>query len=236
MSIGSKDIKTLWANAAGLCAFPDCQVKLCIPGGNIAGEHTFGEMAHIKGENPGSNRYDEKQDSRERNSYSNLILLCPNHHTLIDRSENEIKFSVIDLHEIKNRHEVHIARRLQGENFSDKYEVAKKVVPLMEANRVSFFSFGPHSEIAQRNPHSDAYKGWLTERLSTIVPNNRMILRVIEENSGLFSIAENANISKFSLHVRSYERWVNEETSYEGVIRFPKEFDEMMRGLANDGT
>jgi len=51
--------------------------------------YTIGEMAHIRGENPGSNRHDENQTAEQRNDYENLILLCPNHHTLIDKRENE---------------------------------------------------------------------------------------------------------------------------------------------------
>ncbi|HAY96656.1 HNH endonuclease, partial [Shewanella sp.] len=55
-------------------------------------------MAHIKGNKLGSNRYDPEQTDVERDSYENLILLCPTHHTLIDKAENESEFSVELLH------------------------------------------------------------------------------------------------------------------------------------------
>src|SRR3954454_12821398 len=94
MSISEKTIKLLWANAAGRCAFPDCGALLCTPESGSAAPYTIGEMAHIRGEKPGASRHDAGQTAKERNSYANLILLCPTHHTLIDKPENETSYSV----------------------------------------------------------------------------------------------------------------------------------------------
>ena len=41
---------------------------------------------------------------KERNSYENLLLLCPNHHDLIDELEPE-RFTVDDLMDMKHAHE-----------------------------------------------------------------------------------------------------------------------------------
>jgi len=51
-------------------------------------------MAHICGDKPGANRHDAGQTDAERDDYQNLILLCPTHHTLIDRKENESVYTV----------------------------------------------------------------------------------------------------------------------------------------------
>ena len=89
MAICPKTSKILWSSAAGHCSFPQCKEKLYEPD---AGQgYTTGEMAHINGEKPGSNRYDCNQAAGERDGYSNLILLCPMHHTAIDKPENEKK-------------------------------------------------------------------------------------------------------------------------------------------------
>jgi len=43
-------------------------------------------------------------------------------------------------------------------------------------------------------------------------------------------------ISAFLLHSRSYEKWVNDEISYAGVLRFPTEFADRIRRAANGGA
>ena len=88
MSITNKSIKLLWSNAAGICSFSGCSEKLTVGEAADVAPYTLGEMAHIKGNKAGSNRYDEAQPAIERDSYENLILLCPTHHTIIDKVEN----------------------------------------------------------------------------------------------------------------------------------------------------
>ena len=109
--------------------------------------YTVGEMAHIKGEKPGSNRYDSSQDDSDRNSYENLILLCPTHHTIIDKPENEETYSVARLLKIKEEHEAFILRRLTSQAFRDKIQVARLIAPLLNRNRDVFLSFGPTQKL-----------------------------------------------------------------------------------------
>jgi hypothetical protein len=165
MAIGQKAAKLLWASAAGHCSL--CRGKLYFLDAD-EGQYTIGEMAHIKGDKPGANRHDAKQSDAERDSYSNLILLCPTHHTEIDKPENEKAYPVEALHELKSAHEAWVRDRVNAKAFSDKQGVATSLLPLLIENHEVFKSFGPHSEIARKNPNSDAHKIWLSERLSTI--------------------------------------------------------------------
>ena len=108
MPIKLVDTKILWAKSGNRCAM--CNNVLVID------RHTnplctIGEQAHIKGDKPGSARYDSDQSNIERNSYSNLILLCPACHTIIDKSV--AKYSVDYLHEIKSLHEERIERAIK---------------------------------------------------------------------------------------------------------------------------
>lgn len=234
MAITPKSMKILWANAAGRCAFPGCERRLCTSEAEKVAPHTIGEMAHIRGEKPGASRYDASQSDKERDDYTNLVLLCPSDHTSIDKPENLRKYSVEVLHKMKSDHERYVDGRLEVRSFQTKKEVAAYVYPLLNENHDVFLSFGPKSEIARKNPESDAYGVWVSERLSTIIPNNRKIIAVAEANSGVFAAAENAIIKKFSLHARSYEGWVTDDVSYEGVIRFPEEFSKLIAGLVDD--
>jgi len=60
-------------------------------------------MAHIEGEKPGAARYNANMPYEERNNYQNFILLCPTHHTIIDKDENQ--YTVEKLRQLKKEHE-----------------------------------------------------------------------------------------------------------------------------------
>lgn len=236
MSISVKNTKILWANAAGRCSYPNCLAKLCTSNVNGDNNYTLGEMAHICGEKAGSNRHNYSISEDIRNSYSNLILLCPTHHTLLDKPENEKKYSVQVLQRMKAAHEKFIAGNLDDPRFENKLALAKHILPCIQQNYEIFSSYGPHSEIARKNPLSDAHEVWKIERLATIVPNNRIMATLLDRNIKLFTSDEQRIISKFLIHVRSYDRWVCDEISYESVIRYPTDFSELMRMLAHAGT
>jgi hypothetical protein len=90
------DYKRLFARSGNRCAFPKCPASI------VHEDTLLGEVAHIKGLNVGSARHDKTQTPEERNAYPNLILLCPNHHTIID--DDEVSYTVQRL-PIKTAHE-----------------------------------------------------------------------------------------------------------------------------------
>lgn len=107
MNISPKDRKLLWAKAAARCSyrFKDevCGRVLVQSAGGT--DVVVGEECHIVGDKPGSARY--RVDCPNRNSYENAVLMCPNHHTIIDG--NERVFTVPALSTMKREHETHIA-------------------------------------------------------------------------------------------------------------------------------
>lgn len=229
MSITPKAIKLLWSNAAGRCSFTDCEERLTVEQASESAHYTLGEMAHIKGKKSGSNRYDPHQSSEERDRYDNLILLCPTHHTLIDKSENEATYSVEILLQMKIDHEGKISRRLEAENMSERETVKNEISICLAESKQAWEQYGPLSDAARRNPHSDQlYAVWTSERLSTIVPNNRKIVNILSGYRNLFSRSEQSIISRFLSHTESYERWVNDEIPYQAVMRFPVDFEELI--------
>lgn len=230
MSISDKSIKLLWSNAAGRCSFPGCDKRLSVEQAAETAPYTIGEMAHIKGKNPGSNRYDSKQSDDERDLYQNLILLCPNHHTEIDKPENEIKFSVEWLIDAKSSHEKWVILMLTAEKIATIEQLKNHISQLLADNHQAWLKYGPNSILAQRNPNSDLfYQLWTSERLSTIVPNNRAISKLLVDHRLLFMNNQQSIISKFLSHAKSYELWVNDDIPYQGVERFPVAFEALIR-------
>ena len=236
MAISPKSIKLLWSNAAGLCAFPECRERLAMAATDEGSAYTIGEMAHICGERPGSNRHNPNQSADERDDYANLILLCPNHHTTVDKRENEARFPATTLLSMKASHEEFVQASLSIADLPDRPAVAVAIASLLIENRQAWSSFGPLSETARRNPHSEsAYEVWLSERLTTIVPNNRRISAILRAKPDAFTAKERPTIAAFMQHARGYERWVADEISYEDVLRFPASFADLIEEIVSAG-
>jgi len=113
-------VKRLFAVSGNRCAFPGCALPLVDEG---SGKVT-GRICHIKAESPGGPRYDAEQSEKKRHEFDNLVLMCPNHHDVID-SDVET-YTVQKLLEIKTQHE---ARYAGGSQPSD--DVARQfLLPL----------------------------------------------------------------------------------------------------------
>lgn len=76
----------------------------------VRGETFYGEFAHICAAEKGGERWvdamsddDSNGEENNRNGIQNIIVLCPNHHTIIDKKNNG--YSIERLREIKAQHE-----------------------------------------------------------------------------------------------------------------------------------
>jgi hypothetical protein len=86
------------------CAFPGCSEMIF----DLTHTTLVGEIAHIKGEAPGSARYDKNQTAEERRHFSNLLALCSKHHKIVDNKENN--YTVEALLEMKKSQEEKVAK------------------------------------------------------------------------------------------------------------------------------
>jgi HNH endonuclease len=98
------DIKLLWGRSGNRCAI--CKMELS-PTGD---KYTLGEMAHIVARSFDGPRGDKDLPLDERDNYSNLILLCPNHHSEIDKDPDV--WSRSKLLARKSKHEKWVSRQL----------------------------------------------------------------------------------------------------------------------------
>lgn len=127
-TINIKDQKILWARSAGRCSMPDCRKKLTFDKAEETGSVTFGEMCHIVGEkdSTSSPRGISKLPIEDRNEYSNLILLCSNHHKIIDRDEK--KWFVEILHKLKSDHELWVEESLASNAITPEMTVYSNII------------------------------------------------------------------------------------------------------------
>lgn len=122
--MSEQDIKLLWGRAAERCAFPDCRVKLTQDKQLASKSFPLGEHAHIIGAKENSPRGKSNLTQSERDSYFNRILLCPNHHTLIDKNPED--FTVEKLHLLKDLHEYWVEHTLS--ESKDSLHTAQSVI------------------------------------------------------------------------------------------------------------
>jgi len=99
------DRKRLWTRAGNQCAWPACRQEV-VEGNVESAPHglIIGEEAHIVSEADDGPRGNRDMPVPERNAYANIILLCPTHHTFIDKEEG-VHYSVEILQEMKREHE-----------------------------------------------------------------------------------------------------------------------------------
>jgi tetratricopeptide (TPR) repeat protein len=96
------DCNLLWASSRGVCAHPECDRPLLeFDGGRWT---TLGEIAHIRAHSPEGPRFDVSWTGSV-DSYDNCLLLCRDHHRLID--SNADAYPVETLLEWKHQHELH---------------------------------------------------------------------------------------------------------------------------------
>lgn len=112
MNLSYRDRKTLWSKAGNRCSYSfggdTCNTELVkLDNGKYV---VLGEECHIVGEKPKAARYIEDYPKRE--TYYNAILMCREHHKIID--DNATVYTIEILHAIKDSHEETIHQAIQN--------------------------------------------------------------------------------------------------------------------------
>lgn len=94
-------------------------MKLSVKGNNLDGPATIGEVAHIYGIGPNSPRPNPDGISVATNEYDNLILLCRNHHRLVDAQAST--YTVAKLRKWKLDLEFWVDESLRTGDFNDSH-------------------------------------------------------------------------------------------------------------------
>ena len=114
MSISDKVRKELWAKSGNRCAICKAELFQSFDGNSFS----IGEECHIvSSQNKGPRHVDNYGDF---DVFDNLILLCRNHHKIIDDAANLPRFTIEELSRIKKDHEDWVNQNLsvqQGEFY-----------------------------------------------------------------------------------------------------------------------
>ena len=127
--------KILFLRSGNRCALPDCRRELVIVVNNNDPDTPLAEIAHIKGEKPGSARYDPSMTEDERNSAENLIIVCPTCHKKIDNQLTA--YTVEELTRIKKEHEKWISDTTNLEAVNITFSELDVVTKYLVASEIS---------------------------------------------------------------------------------------------------
>lgn len=175
--------RRLWAESMGRCMNPNCQKELFINHKDIA------EQAHIV-------PYNKTQD----HSFENLIILCPNCHTIFDKVDG------FDINNIRNWKKIRKEEvdKYFSKKFSTFKELEKNIVPLLTRNM----------EIYDNYFLEDNKTMW-DEFEDEILINNDRIKNLLEKNIELIQdhkykdYSNRAIINEFISHIKEFSRTRN---------------------------
>ena len=216
----------LFASSAGHCQRPECRQPLFAGSGN-ATVH-YAEVAHIIAASPVGPRA-TGVGSSDGGSYENLILLCPTCHTIIDKAPESYPVSV--LRGWKREHARRLAEAFGAVEYSDRATVRRALEPALRENRAIFDHYGPDNDY-RMDPESEDAAVWRRKVRSTVLPNNRRMLMVLDANERHLSADEKKVVEAYRLHVDDLEaRHLGAEGAVRGR-RFPEGMNDVLRGPA----
>jgi hypothetical protein len=211
----------LWGRSAGRCAFPECP-NLCVDTFEQAGTILVGEMAHVIAHSENGPR---AVPSREGiSSYDNLVLLCPYHHTIIDKAPHDFPEEI--LRTWKTALELRVSKALDLPSFTNKRQLFGYAAKIMAENRAIHAHFGPCSPIARRNPLSNVAEVWRAKKTERIVPNNAVVVAAFERFRDLLTQDELAVFERFRVHAIAFE--MSSVERLDGAPKFPADFGALL--------
>jgi len=218
MTIKPTTLKLLCTKSGNRCAMPSCRKILVIERTEKDIEFLNALVAHIRGEKPGSARYDTDMSDEERNSYKNLILICPSCHGIIDNQPNS--YPVELLIQYKREHEERIIEATKNEvpkiTFSELDIVIKHLIKNPISQNDSLMLIPPKEKIEKNG-------------LSVSIEKNIMIgmtqvRQVAEYIRKMTTIDSNFTDGLISRFILEYEHLRNEENE-RGDDLFNRLFD-----------
>ena len=163
--VPERHAKALWGLAAARCSFTGCRKQLVAPSASAKDRLLLiGEQAHIvaRSDSPTAPRSDPSYPREARNSHENLILLCPNHHRIIDQDRD--KYDANCLRAMKREHEQWVVRSLHiavaDLQFKELEQVAEQLLSV---------AMPPDRELTITPPREKIQKNKLSPRISNLI-------------------------------------------------------------------
>ena len=227
MAISEKDIKKLWGRAAGHCSAPGC-TQDCVPFLDPNDPTVIGEMAHVIPRSKNWTRGDG--ESAGEDIYENLILLCPTCHTKVDKAPEHVYPREL-LRKWKAEHEAKVQVSLSVPQYENLKQLAEAIGRMLTENHRVWKQVGPESDLAKRNPFSAGERIWSFQKLSTVIPNNERIARLLDAHKNLIPLADWNACADFIQHASAFQLNAYDRVDSDAVPFFPNAFGEFVARL-----
>lgn len=197
--IPRETVVRLIAAGAGWCYKPDCSTGSLW---YVVDERTtvkLAEVAHMIAAGEDGPRADSEATEDQLTHIDNLLLLCPNCHTVVDRAPETFTLEVIQ--KWKTTHETRLRQFLGIARYERRVDLNQVISALLTANRTYWQHYGPESEGAERIT-SNRVSGWRRNVVEVIIPNNLKIVQIIRENINHLSRDEQLVVEAFNVHAQ----------------------------------
>lgn len=231
MAISADVERMLLARSGGFCGNPTCRADLFpeVPGGKVA---TLQELAHIIPQSDAGPRGDEAIPGSERDEYGNIVLLCPNCHTLVDKMKLSETYDADLLREWKAQQERRIRDSVNVPRLESREELFSRIRALLRENRAYWERYGPDSPAAD-HPLSEASDTWVRNIRLVMIPNNWQILALAQENEDHLAEDELRVLADFKVHADAFSRRHLEGEIDPHAPRFPVAMAELFETAAD---
>jgi hypothetical protein len=183
------------------------------------------------------------------NSYNNLVVLCLNHHADA-HTQSTLSGERLPSDQIRIRKKDFIQaiaewklgkRPPPGEEWKiqilDKFptfhELAHQIWPLLTENARAFGSFGPNSGAESAAPVRWNMELWDEAKIDIILPNNRKIKELIENNWNIIPEKDKPVFKQMISHIYAFEKHCNNPMLNYTEHQFPQAFAKIIDDICS---
>lgn len=223
-SIPAETKLRLFAASGGHCQRPECLVTLYPM--ELNGVKHIAEMAHVIPHGEAGPRKEERPEADfDPDSFDNLILLCPNCHTIIDKNPDAYPRTM--LLTWKREHLANLAASQGIIEYQSREEVRTAIAERMAENKAIWDKFAPvDGDDFEYDPESEKAALWEQRVKGVILPNHYQVLSVLKSNTNHMTEKETKTYAEYKEHVRGLtDRHICDVAGQ--AIRFPKGMEDI---------
>ncbi|GGU32813.1 hypothetical protein GCM10010274_19860 [Streptomyces lavendofoliae] len=146
---------------------------------------------------------------------------------MVDKAPEE--YPAQDLLDAKQARKQLVANIGGAQKFSDATEARKAVQRILIRNRIIFQRYGPSPEDGSTES-TEIAQTWSRRVRTEIIPNNRLILALVDANSEFASTDDLEAIELLRQHTDDLERKHRDRTLEGPASRFPSEVENIFKG------
>jgi hypothetical protein len=232
--IPARTLAHLFALAGGICSFEGCRQELVLSDASGYSVYDIADVAHVIAHSPAGPRGDEPVSREERAQEANLMLLCPNHHKVVDKDPRT--YSVDTLRQMKDRHQRVIQNAIQKAMLSvtlvEIEEVAQHLIATPSTEPIDFRVIPPSEKIAK-----NSLTAWPREQLTLGIPRAREVARYLSSMARTDpEFPERVKAGFVSEYRKLWAAGLRSDDLFQGMFRFAtagaSDYKRMVAGIA----